>query len=90
MSNTNPNRNPKPKPKPKPNPKPKSHQDMKSVFAERQKFGRFYYRFPNGEAGTDVFDRTASFITYLFRTMSGTGYFAEAEPASREVTLTLT
>ena len=39
--------------------------------------GRFYYRFPNGEAGTDVFDRTASFITYLFRTMSGTGYFAE-------------
>ena len=38
--------------------------------------GRFYYRFPNGEAGTDVFDRTASFITYLFRTMSGTGYFA--------------
>ena len=41
---------------------------MKQVFRERQKFGRFYYRFPNGEAGTDVFDRTASFITYLFLT----------------------
>jgi broad specificity phosphatase PhoE len=54
-------------------------QDMKGVFQERQKFGRFYYRFPNGEAGTDVFDRTASFITYLFRTMSGTGYFAAGQ-----------
>ena len=43
---------------------------MGKIFAERQKFGRFYYRFPNGEAGTDVFDRMASFITYLFRSMS--------------------
>ena len=60
-SNTNPN--PNRNPKPNPNPKPKPNQDMKSVFAERQKFGRFYYRSPNGEAGTDVFDRTASFIT---------------------------
>lgn len=49
---------------------------MGKIFAERQKFGRFYYRFPNGEAGTDVFDRMASFITYLFRTMTDTGYFA--------------
>ena len=32
-------------------------------------------RFPNGEAGTDVFDRVASFITYLFRTMGDRGYF---------------
>ena len=27
---------------------------METVFQERQSFGRFYYRFPNGEAGTDV------------------------------------
>ena len=48
---------------------------MEAVFAERQAFGRFYFRFPNGEAGTDVFDRVASFITYLFRSMAGEGYF---------------
>lgn len=44
-------------------------EEMDRVFKERQNFGRFYYRFPNGEAGTDVFDRMASFITYLFRSM---------------------
>eukprot|EP00962_Isochrysis_galbana_P033880 scaffold11416_cov119-Isochrysis_galbana.AAC.1 len=43
---------------------------MEKVLKERQRFGRFYYRFPNGEAGTDVYDRMASFITYLFRTMT--------------------
>ena len=42
---------------------------MSKVMRERQEFGRFYFRFPNGEAGTDVFDRMASFLTYLFRTM---------------------
>ena len=26
------------------------------------KFGRFFFRFPNGEAGTDVFDRVSDFI----------------------------
>ena len=51
---------------------------MDQQLLERQKFGRFYFRFPNGEAGTDVFDRVASFITYLFRTMGDRGYFAEA------------
>ena len=44
---------------------------MEDVMAQRQEFGRFYFRFPNGEAGTDVFDRVASFITYLFRSMAG-------------------
>mmetsp|Transcript_69927 Transcript_69927/g.138578 ORF Transcript_69927/g.138578 Transcript_69927/m.138578 type:complete len:217 (-) Transcript_69927:31-681(-) len=48
---------------------------MDEVFAERQQFGRFYYRFPSGEAGTDVFDRMASFITYLFRSMGEQDYF---------------
>ena len=41
--------------------------------AQRARFGRFFYRFPNGEAGTDVFDRMATFITYLFRTMGAKG-----------------
>ena len=61
-----------------------SPDSMGSVFRERQKFGRFYYRFPNGEAGTDVFDRMASFITYLFRSMAQKGYFESPEERERE------
>ena len=33
------------------------------VFSERKAFGRFYYRFPNGEAGFDVYSRVTSFIS---------------------------
>jgi broad specificity phosphatase PhoE len=40
---------------------------MPKVMGDRQEFGRFYFRFPDGEAGTDVFDRVASFISYLSR-----------------------
>jgi len=46
-----------------------NYSEMQGINEERQRFGRFYYRFPDGEAGTDVFDRMSSFITYLFRTM---------------------
>lgn len=47
---------------------------MYERMKERQHFGRFYFRFPNGEAGTDVYDRMASFITFLFRTMGDKSY----------------
>lgn len=30
---------------------------------ERQEFGIFYYRFPNGESGADVYDRASSYVT---------------------------
>jgi broad specificity phosphatase PhoE len=69
-----------------------NYTQMEEVFRERQKFGRFYYRFPNGEAGTDVYDRMASFITYLFRTTqaSESGYFEgnNAVPAKNYVIVT--
>ncbi|CAJ1438676.1 unnamed protein product [Effrenium voratum] len=42
---------------------------MEKVYSERQQFGRFYYRFPNGEAGTDVFDRVSDFWSSLLRSM---------------------
>ena len=29
--------------------------------AERLRFGRFFYRFPNGESGADVYDRMTIF-----------------------------
>ena len=35
--------------------------EMAVILAERQRFGRFYFRFPNGEAVTDVYDRVNDF-----------------------------
>lgn len=37
--------------------------------AERRRFGRFWYRFPNGESGADVHNRAADFLSTLFRQM---------------------
>ena len=34
---------------------------------DRKRFGRFFYRFPNGESGLDVYQRVTSFIATLFR-----------------------
>jgi len=42
-------------------------QRVKECVKERRKFGAFYYRFPNGESGADVYDRLTSFVTTLFR-----------------------
>ena len=40
---------------------------MGKAKAERWKFGSFFYRFPNGESGLDVYNRAADFISTLFR-----------------------
>lgn len=45
-------------------------QDLKQKKAEkreRQYFGRFFYRFPNGESGADVFDRITIFEDHMVR-----------------------
>lgn len=34
---------------------------------ERQSFGRFFYRFPDGESGADVFDRVTIFEDHMVR-----------------------
>jgi len=34
---------------------------------ERRNYGRFYFRFPNGESGLDVYCRVTSFIATMFR-----------------------
>lgn len=39
------------------------------TVTERQKIGRFFYRFRNGESGADVYDRVSSFMDSLFREM---------------------
>ncbi|CAJ1960914.1 unnamed protein product [Sphenostylis stenocarpa] len=43
-------------------------QDRMNVIKEtRQRFGRFFYRFPEGESAADVFDRVSSFLESLWR-----------------------
>jgi broad specificity phosphatase PhoE len=43
---------------------------MASVLEQREKVGRFFYRFKDGESGADVFDRVSSFMESLFREMN--------------------
>ncbi|XP_050221565.1 phosphoglycerate mutase-like protein AT74 [Mercurialis annua] len=40
---------------------------MKAIKETREKFGRFFYRFPEGESAADVFDRVSSFLESLWR-----------------------
>lgn len=43
-------------------------QDQKGMElekSERLRFGRFFYRFPNGESGADVYDRVTIFEVSL-------------------------
>jgi broad specificity phosphatase PhoE len=41
------------------------------ILGERERVGRFYYRFPTGESGADVYDRVSSFFVALFRQFDG-------------------
>lgn len=43
---------------------------------ERLEFGRFFYRFPNGESGADVYDRITIFEDHLVRDINA-GRFAQ-------------
>ena len=40
---------------------------MRVAKRERRRFGRFFFRFPNGESGLDVYNRVTSFISTLRR-----------------------
>lgn len=43
---------------------------MQQCKEERQRFGRFFYRFPQGESGADVYDRVSTWLESLFREMA--------------------
>lgn len=40
-------------------------QRMKAIKETRERFGRFFYRFPEGESAADVYDRVSSKIFLL-------------------------
>ena len=44
-------------------------EQMKICKAERVRFGRFFYRFPQGESGADAYDRVSNWMESLFRHM---------------------
>jgi len=41
--------------------------DMKAIHKEKDIFGKFWYRFPEGESPADVYDRASIFIESLYR-----------------------
>ena len=54
-------------------------QDFEKKQAEKQerhRFGRFFYRFPNGESGADVYDRITMFSDHMVRDIDA-GRFPE-------------
>lgn len=44
-------------------------QKMRECKVSRNEFGRFFYRFPNGESGADVYDRVSTWLETLYREM---------------------
>lgn len=47
---------------------------MQRCMDDRKRFGRFFYRIPNGEAGTDVYDRVCDFWSGMLRSLDENGY----------------
>ncbi|KAL9650964.1 hypothetical protein ABK040_015067 [Willaertia magna] len=47
-----------------------SPSEIQYRMLERKKFGSFYYRFPQGESGADVYDRVSGFVGSLMRDFS--------------------
>ena len=50
------------------------HDVAEKEMKVRDNYGKFYYRFDNGEAGADVYDRVSTFMETLYRDMD-TGNF---------------
>lgn len=45
----------------------RTHDELQQLLKERKEYGTFYYRFPGGEAGTDVYDRINDLLGSLHR-----------------------
>lgn len=45
----------------------RTYAELKQLKRERKEYGIFYYRFPGGEAGTDVYDRINDLLGSLHR-----------------------
>lgn len=52
----------------------RTHEELKKLLQERKEYGSFYYRFPGGEAASDVYDRINDFLGSLHRDMRHPDY----------------
>ena len=52
----------------------RTYGELKRLKVERTAYGAFYYRFPGGEAGTDVYDRINDLLGSLHRDFRGPDY----------------
>lgn len=52
----------------------RTHSELKELLRERKEYGSFYYRFPGGEAASDVYDRINDFLGSLHRDMNHPDY----------------
>lgn len=58
-----------------------------AVDAERQDYGPFYYRIPDGESGADVYDRVTGFLDTIYRDFENPEYPENAVIVSHGFTL---
>jgi len=52
----------------------RSPEDTEKFQKVRYEYGPFYYRFPDGESGADVYDRVSTFFETLFRDFKNENY----------------
>lgn len=52
----------------------RSYEELQQLKKERKEYGIFYYRFPGGEAGTDVYDRINDLLGSLHRDFTEPDY----------------
>lgn len=63
--------------------------DYDCIESERDSYGHFYYRFPNGESCADVFDRISDFLGTLHRDFSKPNFPKNCIIVSHGMTLRL-
>lgn len=56
-------------------------------ISERERFGKFYYRFANGESGADIYDRISTFLESLWRDFENPDYPANVIIVTHGMTL---
>ena len=51
-----------------------THADQQAAMRDREKVGKFFFRFRNGESGADVYDRVCVFLDNLFKVNKARGF----------------
>ena len=64
-------------------------QETERIKRERLEYGRFYFRFPQGESGADVYDRVSTFLETLHRDFEKKDYPSSAVIVTHGLTMLL-